>query len=94
MIVYLYRQGEAGSDVVCPMSGGKANGLFHDTDAGTAPMSGDDFVVEASDAPAALDGARRWLANWANEDESCVPDDLALVERGTSRKRYMALRVT
>ncbi len=92
MIVWLYKhEGEA--DAVFPMRGGIANKLHRDTDAGTAPLTGEDFVIEATDAPTALDAARRWLANWADESNPNVPDDLMLVERGISRQRYMALRV-
>jgi len=89
-IVWLYDQEE---DAVYAMRSGDANVTRSDTDAGTAPMSGDVFVIEAADATAALDAARRWLANWADEESPKAPDDLMLVERGRARRRYMALRV-
>ena len=83
MSLWLYDQE---SDAVSPRRSG-----LRDSDAGTAPMTGEDFMVEARSETAALDGARRWLANWADETEASVPDDLALEER--QRPWCMALRV-
>lgn len=66
-----------------------ADSACNDTDPGA---NLDEFVVIAATQYKALGGARRWVACWQNETETCVPDDLFLTER-TYRpgKIYMVL---
>ncbi len=80
-------------NVARPISARIADKECRCTDAGVT--SGDHpFVVQARSATAALDGARRWLACWADEEETMVPDDLMLEERSyRPGKTYMTLRV-
>lgn len=79
------------ANIARPISAREADRECSHTDAGVYP-SKRDFVVEARTQCAALEGAQRWVASWADDEESCVPDDLMLVER-QGRKRYMILRV-
>lgn len=85
--VFLYDRDD---DSITMLPGYVADRRYRDTDAGTQ----DQFVVQAPDKALALDAARRWVANRADEDEPNVPDDLALVEREwTPGKTYMALEL-
>jgi hypothetical protein len=78
-------------DSVSPIRAREADRDYRDTDAGTDLSA---FIVQAQTHEAALDGARRWIALWRDEDEDCVPDDLMLEEREyRSGKTYMTLRV-
>jgi hypothetical protein len=75
-----------------PISARDANRLYGDTDAGVT--WGEPFVVEADSHGDAVDGAKRWIACWQDEDTNTVPDDLMLVERIVSpRKTFMILKV-
>jgi hypothetical protein len=78
-------------DCVRPLSAREADKECRHTDAGITYR---DFVVQAESATAAADGARRWVACWADEDEESVPDDLMLEPREyRAGKSYMTLRV-
>lgn len=50
---------------------------YRDTDAGIH----DDFIVEAANAEAALQGAQLWLRVRADDGEDLMPDGLHLHER-------------
>jgi len=77
-------------DCVRSLSAREADRECRHTDAGITMR---DFVVQAKTATSAADAARRWRACWADDDESCVPDDLMLEEREySSGKTYMTLR--
>jgi hypothetical protein len=77
-------------DSAAEISTEKADKHCRETDAGIHQA----FVVQARSVAQALDGARRWLANRADEDEPNVPDDLMLEEREYRPwKTYMTLRV-
>lgn len=85
---WLYRRHD---DKVLDITSREANTYYRHTDAGA---NLDEFVVEARTWDIALDGARRWVACWSNDDEKCVPDDLFLREREwRSGKTFMVLRV-
>ena len=91
--MFLYNRGGRG-DAARKISAREADTDFRDTDAGFTLSKYPVFIVLASSQEAALDGARRWLACWADENEQFVPDDLALEEREyRPGKTYMTLRV-
>lgn len=73
-----------------PITAREADRNYRDTDAGLD----DEFVVQADKHSEALDGAKRWIAARADEDELAMPEGLHLEER-TYRpgKTYMTLRV-
>lgn len=78
-------------DCVRPMTAREADKECRHTDAG---VTYNDFVVQAENATAAADAARRWVACWADDTQTCVPDDLGLEERQYRvGKTYMTLRV-
>lgn len=79
-------------DCVRPISARIADKECRHTDAGAAYKR--EFVVQALSATDAVDGARRWIACWGDEDQPNVPDDLALQEREyLPSKTYMTLAV-
>lgn len=75
-------------DTIHKIATRSADAQWGDSDAG---MTYYPFIVDATNETVALEAARRWCACWADEEESCVPDDLALVEREGSRRPYMIL---
>jgi hypothetical protein len=82
---------ERETDMVVPVTATVADRDFRYTDAGTNLGS---FIVVASDAETALDGARRWVACWKDDNQQHVPDDMGLEERHyRPTKTYMVLRV-
>lgn len=85
------------ADVAHPLSARSADREYFDTDAGVFDGEvGTTFVVRAPSQEAALQGARDWVAFWADEDQDMVPDGLGLEERVPDKRfarSYMILRV-
>jgi hypothetical protein len=92
MRLYLFVTGTTGTRC-WPIGAREVNREYADTDAGLT-WGQPTFVVQAASEADALDGARRWVACWEDEDEAHVPDDLSLVERQYKPgKTHMILRV-
>ncbi len=79
--------------MVWPITARDADRDYANSDAGTAPYTGEDFIVQADTREEALDGAKLWLKSAADESDPAMPDGLYLEERSCRRGSYMTLRV-